>query len=408
MTRDGSTMKTRVAVFFGGRSPEHDVSIVTGLQTLSAIDQQKYVAFPVYVSTNGNWLCGDLLRNRDNYLPQGSTLEQLDSVTLDVCPSVDGKGRLLFRKKRGFLKAPEPIEFDVALLAFHGIFGEDGRIQGLFEMANVPYTGMRLLASSVCMDKAATKQALAATEIRMLPSIIVRRPASGFFPTASDLKQQLGDLPFPVIVKPVHLGSSIGVAKASTLEEVRAALPAIFRLDDEAIIEPFVQNMIEYNIAVRNGKDGIQTSAIEQPKSHEELLDFKGKYLSAEGSKTGGKLLGTSSEGMLSLTRVINPELEPVLEGKIRGWAQTCFSSFNGAGTPRIDFLCDGSTGDVWLNEVNPCPGSLAFFLWEAAKQPVLFTDLLSSLVDEAIRLHRLAQLPSDPTLPEARLFKHQ
>lgn len=394
-------------MFFGGRSPEHDVSIVTGLQALNAIDQQKFDAFPVYISPNGNWLCGDLLWDRDNYLPQDSTIEKLDSVTLDVCPNVEGTGRLLRRKRRSFLRTPEPIEFDVALLAFHGLFGEDGRIQGLFEIANVPYTGMRLSASSVCMDKAATKRALAGTGISVLPSVIIRRPPSGFFPTLSDIERQLSNMSFPAIVKPVHLGSSIGVAKASSLEEVRASLPAIFRLDEEALIEPFVQNMVEYNIAVRSEDSEIQTSAIEQPKSAEDLLDFKAKYLSTGGDKTGRKLPGTSSEGMLSLTRTINPELSPGTSAKIREWARICFSVVNGSGAPRIDFLSDGRSGDIWLNEVNPCPGSLGFFLWEAAEKPLLFTTFLTSLIDEAIRLHRAAQLPQDPTQVEARLFKH-
>jgi D-alanine-D-alanine ligase len=400
-------MKTRVAVFFGGRSPEHDVSIITGLQALNALDQQKYSAFPVYVTTDGNWLVGDLLRDRGNYLPKDSTLEQLDSVTLDVCPNVNGTGRLLFRTKRSFLGTLKPIEFDVALLAFHGLFGEDGRVQGLFELANVPYTGMRLTASSVCMDKVATKRILAETGIQVLPSVVIRRPASGFFPSASDIERQLGNMSFPVIVKPVHLGSSIGVAMATTLEEVRATLPVIFRLDDEAVIEPFVQNLVEYNIAVRSDGDVIATSAIEQPKSTAALLDFKAKYMSAAGGKTGGKLPGTSSEGMLSLTRTINPPLSPEISARIREWARGCFSAVNGSGAPRIDFLSDAQTGELWLNEVNPCPGSMGYFLWEAAEKPVLFTDFLTSLMDEAFRLHRASQLPQDPTQAEARLFTH-
>ena len=129
-------------------------------------------------------------------------------------------------------------------------------------------------------------------------------------------------MPFPVIVKPVHLGSSIGVAKASNTEELRASLPSIFRLDTEALIEPFVQNLVEYNVAIRM-VDGIPcTSAIERPKPVEELLDFKAKYLSADNRKTAGKTPGTVSQGMLSLTRDINPKLPSPFESKIRQWAQ--------------------------------------------------------------------------------------
>jgi D-alanine-D-alanine ligase len=398
-------MKLRVAVFLGGRSPEHDVSVVTGLQALNAIDQQRFEAFPLYISTSGDWLVGGALRERANYLPRGSTLESLESVTLDVRPNVEGHGRLL-AKQRMFSKQ-KPIEFDVALLAFHGLYGEDGRIQGLLDLANVPYTGMRLFGSNVCMDKAATKRILAGTEISVLPSVVLHRPTSGFIPTRSETEKAVANITFPVIVKPVHLGSSIGVAKASSIDELREALPVIFRLDTEAIVEPFVQNMVEYNVAVRSVGGDVHTSAIERPKSIEDLLTFKSKYLSGADGKAPRKTPGTSSEGMLSLTRDINPNLPSTIECKIRQWAKTCFSLLNGSGTPRIDFLSDARTEQIWLNEVNPCPGSFAFFLWEKATVPILFTDLLSFLIDEAFTHHRALQLPHDPTDPEARLFPH-
>jgi D-alanine-D-alanine ligase len=400
-------MKTRVAVFFGGRSPEHDVSIITGLQALKALDTERFQGFPVYVSTNGDWLLGESLRDQSIYLPQGQTLEKLDKVTLDVAANVEGVARLLFREKRSLLGQAKPVEFDVALLAFHGMFGEDGRVQGVFESANVPYTGMRTFASSVSMDKVATKRILAETGIATLPSLVLRRLRSGFLPSANELERLLAQVTFPVIVKPVHLGSSIGVAKASNIAEVRAALPPIFKLDAEALIEPFVPNLVEYNISVRRLNEEIVSSAIELPKPSQELLDFKSKYWPTEGGKTGGKVPGTSSEGMLSLTREIHPKLLPDQEAKIHNWAKVCFATLGGSGAPRIDFLSDRASGEIWLNELNPCPGSFAFYLWQAAAEPILFTDLLTSLIDEAIDLHRSSQLPNDPTQPDARLFKH-
>lgn len=186
-----------------------------------------------------------------------------------------------------------------------------------------------------------------------------------------------------------------------------ATLPSIFQLDDEAVLEPFVQNLVEYNVAVRKEGNEVVTSAIEQPKSSDVLLDFQTKYCPTNGDGDGGKILGTSSQGMLSLTRTINPALDSTIIDKIRNWAAICFSLLNGSGAPRIDFISNSKTGEVWLNEVNPCPGSLGFFLWEAAEKPVLFTDFLTSLINEAFQLHRLAQLPRDPTQPDGRLFKH-
>src|SRR5947209_2158829 len=189
-------MKTRVAVFWGGRSPEHDVSIVTGLQALQALDGDRFSSFPVYVATDGKWFVGDALRHRSSYLPSPTTLNGLESVTLDLWPNVDGRGRLLPTKPGGLFSKPKPIEFDVALLAFHGLFGEDGRVQSLFEIANVPYTGMRPLASSVLMDKAATKRILAETGIAMLPYAVIKRPASGLLPGIEEVNRLIGGMAF--------------------------------------------------------------------------------------------------------------------------------------------------------------------------------------------------------------------
>ena len=399
-------MKTRVAVFFGGRSPEHDVSIVTGLQALEALDQDRFSSFPVYVATDGKWFTGDALRNRANYLPKEPTLKSLEAVLLDTSPNVNGRGRLLPVKPGGLFAKPKPIEFDVALCAFHGLFGEDGRMQSLFELANVPYTGMRPLASAVLMDKAATKRVLAETGIALLPYAIIERPAGGLLPSAQDIESRLSGIAFPVIVKPLHLGSSIGVAKASNMEDLRGGLSVIFRLDTHAIIEPLVQNLVEYNVAVRNSARGIETSAIERPKSERELLDFKAKYLSGGGGAKGGsKQAGAISEGMLSLTRELNPAVPEAVLEKVHKWAKICFATVYGTGAPRIDYLCNSETGEIWLNEVNPCPGSFGYFLWQAGRQPMLFPELLAALIDEAFACQRALQLPPDPTHPDARLF---
>jgi D-alanine-D-alanine ligase len=397
--------KTRVAVLFGGRSPEHDVSVVSGLQALNALDAARYDAFPVYVATDGAWLGGEALRQRAAYLPDEAARQALTRLDLDLSA---GKGMLLPRGKAGlFAKRPEPLAFDVALLAFHGAIGEDGPMQGVFEVANVAYTGMRTLASAVLMDKAVTKRVIAGRGIALLPDAVIDRPATGLVPDKAGLEAALGTIAFPVIVKPAHLGSSIGVAKADDIDGVRAVLPAIFKFDTQAIIEPFVDNLVEYNVAVTRIGGEVRTSAIERPKRATELLDFKTKYLSGGGSKkTGGKQPGTVSQGMLSLTRDIDPELPPTLEATIRSWAVAAFEAVGGTGAPRIDFLSNEKTGEVWLNEVNPCPGSFGYFLWEAAKKPVLFSQLLDHLVEEARTRHRMAQLPSDPTPPDARLFR--
>jgi len=401
-------MKTRVAVFFGGRSPEHDVSVYTGLNALESVDQQRFSAFPVYISTAGEWLVGEALRTRseDVYLPRGSVYEGLQSVTLDVCPNVEGHGRLLPRRNAGLFSKPKPIEFDVALLALHGSHGEDGCLQGLFQVANVPYTGMRMLASCVSMDKVATKRLLVNTGISLLPHVILDRPAESLILSGEEIEGRMGGLRFPVIVKPMHLGSSIGVAMATSIDQVRAALPVIFQLDRQAILEPFVENLVEYNVAVRRVNGRVRTSAIERPKKKHNVLDFKDKYGSGSDDVTAVKRAGVMNRETLAGTREIDPPLIADFEAKLCQWAAACFSTLGGTGAPRIDFLSNAETGELWLNEVNPCPGWYAFFLWEAASDPILYPDFLSFLIDEALACHQADRLPQDPVPRNAQMFE--
>lgn len=408
MSQNKNTTKKRVAVFFGGRSPEHDVSVVSGLQAMNAIDQTRYAPFPVYIAPDGEWLVGDILRDRANYMLDANALKQVTPVTLDVA---GGRKGMLMPKKSGLFGGAKPIEFDVAFPVFHGLIGEDGNIQGLFELANIPYTGMRTKASAILMDKVATKHFLRALDIPYLPYAVIKRPEEGYLIPEDRLEALLAPLTYPCIIKPSHLGSSIGVAKVRDAHEAKACLPAVFEYDPVAIAEPFVDNLVEYNVSVSKCFDGktIVTSAIERPKAKDELLDFKQKYLSgggSKGAKGGTKTPGQSSEGMLSLTREINPPLPKETEADIRTWANRLFDALDGAGAPRIDFIGNAKTGQIWMNEVNPCPGSLGYFLWEAAPRPHLFTDYLTALIEEAFAENRKLALPRDPVPKDARLFK--
>lgn len=396
------TTRKKVAVLFGGRSPEHDVSIVTGLQALNALDPALYDAFPVYVTVEGQWVCGDRLRDRTFYLPKADGLRECTLVTL---PSTFGRQPALLESATSLFRRQRAIEFDVALLAFHGMYGEDGRLQGLLELAGVPYTGMRPLASAVLMDKIATKQMLTQTGIPLLPYWRINKPSVGLLLTPEELSGSFPDVHFPCCIKPVHLGSSIGVARVNNWEEVSEVLPGIFKTDPEAMLEPFVANLAEYNIAVRMQGAQPVSSAIEQPKHAAELLDFKSKYLAGGNKAQGTKVAGGTSQGMLSLTRILNPRLADEAERNIRAWAIEAFMRVGGTGAPRIDFLCDRQSGQMWLNEVNPCPGSFAYFLWEAAHPPRSFPDLLDALIAEAFDQHRHTNIVGDPTPPDARLF---
>ena len=399
--------KKTVAVFFGGRTPEHDVSIITGLQVLKAIDSSKFEAFPVYIAPSGEWLVGKELLNTANYMLSEEIINKLQAVTLDLGSS--NAGRLLLKKKNWFCSV-KSINFDIALLALHGIHGEDGQLPAVMEIANIPYTGMRHFASAVLMNKIATKRILQAVNIPVLACQVVLRPENGLVVDNQILQKIATNITFPSCVKPCNLGSSIGVAKVNNMDELTAVLPTIFKYDYLALIEPFVENLVEYNISVGLINGQISTSAIEQPKCAEDLLDFKQKYVSGNKSgklgKGGSKAPSSTSTGMLSLTRKLNPELSQTIENNIRVWSQLAFNSVQGSGFPRIDFLCNSQTGQVWLNEINPCPGSFGFYLWEARTgSAILFTELLNVLLSEAENLHKRQQIPVDPTPVDARLF---
>lgn len=408
-SNDGSINKKKVAIFFGGRSPEHDVSVISGLQALQAIDGALYDAFPVYISPNGAWYIGDILRQRANFLLSEDNLKEVTEVTLDV---QGVRGGVLLPKKTPFFGAAKPVNFDIALPVFHGLYGEDGNIQGLFELANIPYVGMRTKASAILMDKITTKYFLKALDIPTLDFAVLRRPKQGYLIPEEQLSALLAPVGFPCILKPAHLGSSIGVAKADNVDEAKALLPAIFEFDDIAIAEPFVQNLVEYNVSVSKVSGRVLTSAVERPKNSDELLDFKQKYMSGGDDKGGNKVSGNktfspASEGMLSLTREINPDMPAGMEDKIRDWTQRLFEAIDGTGAPRIDFIGNSETNEIWMNEVNPCPGSFGYFLWEASKgAPVFFTDLLTSLIAEAISENTAHALPYDPVPADARLLK--
>jgi len=402
--------KKVIAVVFGGRSVEHDVSILTGLQFIEALDPTKYQGLPLYVDALGQWWTGDPLRDRSKYPVSPNATGTLQQVYLDLAAPANDQPRLTTREKGLLGEKTGVIEFDLIVPAIHGSNGEDGTLQGLLEFAGIPFSGCRTLGAAATMNKEFAKAAARQHELNVLPELTVEKPGKGSFlePDALDkgLTAALGVDPFPLIVKPSNLGSSVGVSKAENLDELIAALMAVFRLDKSAIIEPFVANLVEYNIAVRRTPGGdIQTSAIERPLSKAGVLDFKNKYL-AGGAPGGPKLNSGPSEGMASLNRVLNPpELTEAQETQIRSTSATIFSALDLAGSVRIDFLCDSKTGELWFNEANTIPGSFAYFLWEAAAEPLSFLALASDMIDEGLRLSGGRLGATDAASGDATIF---
>lgn len=399
--------RKRIAVIFGGQSVEHDVSILTGLQFLEALDLDRFTGRPVYVAPDGGWWTGEALLKRSFYPLTEDKKKRLEAVRLDVGPTA---GAALLAAKGGLFGPKEDrIPFDLMVPAIHGSNGEDGTLQGLLAFYGVPFAGCRALASSATMDKDFTKRVLGAIGLPVLPHALIARPDSGsgeLEPKAIErqLAEGLGGVEFPFFVKPLRLGSSIGAAVAEDMDGLLAALLAIFRIDSAALVEPKVANLREYNVAASRATGTLRLSAIERPERTADFLGFGEKYLA--GGSGGAKLDEAPSEGMLSQNRILHPEeLTGDQSTAIQNYARLAFETFHLAGSVRIDFLSDAESGELWFNEINTVPGSFACYLWQAAEPPLSFIELTTALIEEGLRLSAGERALTDVQTGRAVIF---
>lgn len=392
------TTRLKVAVIFGGLSSEHDVSVLTALEALEALDPAKYEGFPVYVGLDGQWWTGDALRDRRNYIPDLTMKRQLTRVSLNVGNTREGGRWVLREVGSGMFKSAKIFAFDVVLPALHGTWGEDGTLQGVLAAEGIPFTGGGVGAMGLTINKMWTLGAATAAGLPVPPTMFLWRHDD----VEAKIAQWKGT--FPVFVKPNFLGSSIGARMAKDVDDLRVALAEVFRLDVAAVVQRCIPNLVEYNVAVRRDRSGkVVTSTIERPIRKGESYSFTEKYLS-QGVES--KLSGASA-GLVGATRAMNPpELDAKREGQIRGWASALFEAVDLAGTPRLDFLCDGETGEIWFNEINPIPGSLGYFLWEGAAQPTGYTQLLDDMIMEARAAMRSRARVIDPVANGGAIFR--
>ena len=373
------TNRLRVAVLFGGRSVEHEISVISALQLMLAVDPAKFDLIPVYITPNGSWYIGAALLERSFYAKALENLAQLEEVTLLPKPGVGGLTRL------GARGPSSVIQVDLFLPAFHGQYGEDGCIQGLFEMAQVPYTGSDLPSSAITMNKYLCKMYLSAHGIPVLPASIVHRheAQADITQVVSGLLSQDKFKHFPLFIKPCNLGSSIGVSRVNDATELAAALAKVFRYDTQALVEPCVSKIMEINVSVRAQlgiESGIEASVVEIPVSESGTLSYEEKYLRDGGKKSG------RSQGMASLTRVIDPaDLDSELRNQVIELAKRSFSLLGCLGVARLDFIVDLATNKLYFNELNAFPGSCAFYLWARSKPRVLYTQLIEDMINAAL-----------------------
>lgn len=351
-------MKT-IAVIFGGRSAEHDVSIVTAIASIiNPLELSKqYRVEAVYIAKNGAWFWDDKLKDIQLF-----TSGEIDRFTMRTSPaSVQFNGGMTLVKTGGLAGRKQQCKIDVVFPAMHGTYGEDGALMGLLDMAGVPYVGCGLEASAIAMDKVTTKQIAVANGL----------PSNKFlYFMSSELEQRLSDivteitkkLTYPLFVKPAHLGSSIAITKVANDTELGNALEVAARYDDKIIVEEAVANLIEVTLPII-GNHELIPAILEQPLLNaDDFFDFETKYMGSGGKKTGGAKAG-GKRGAQGYSK-IPAELPKELFKKAEQIGLGVYRALGCSGIARVDMLIDSKTGEVFVNEVNPLPGSLYAHNW--------------------------------------------
>ena len=381
---NGQKSRTRVAVIFGGRSVEHEISVITALEIISAMDVLRYEPVPVYISPQGRWFTGKELLTKEFYRRLPAATKQLTEVALLPVPNVGGL-TVVTPAPKASIRAGEVLPIDAYFPAFHGQYGEDGCIQGVFEMADVPYVGCGVLASAVSMNKIMCKTVLKANGIPVLPGVMIHKDElkKGIRAVSDSILANPDLQKFPLFVKPCNLGSSIGVSRALDVEGLQAALMKVFRYDLEALVEPCVTQLIEINVSVREAGEPV-ASVVEIPNSQSGVLTYEDKYLRGGGKK--GR--PTQAQGMASLVRVVDPpDLDPQVKARIIELAKKAFRVLGCRGLVRFDWMIDGATGELYFNELNPFPGSLSYYLWDRSKPRRLYTENLTDMIEQSQEL---------------------
>jgi D-alanine-D-alanine ligase len=354
----------KIAVVFGGKSAEHDVSIITAhipiIDTLLSIDE--FDVWPIYISKEGKWYADKAMNDlgffkRPDWEARVVALKPVELSLNDgfeiSCPGMFGKR----------------VKFDVVFPSMHGTFGEDGSLMGLLRMANVPFVGCDIFASAVAMDKVLTKEVVAAEGMPVVPYVWFTRRQ--WEKNAEEFRMRIKKLKWPLFVKPVHLGSSIGITKAKTDAELENAIEVALHYDDKVLVEESVEPLLEITLPIM-GNDEIKTAECERPLNKTELFDFKGKYLS--GKKFGDGVNNAYSE--------VPAQIDDDLTKKINELGVRVYQTLGCTGVARVDFLINDSTKEIFVNEVNTLPGSLYAHNWK--KAGVSNRDLVLGLIQLA------------------------
>ena len=389
-------MKLRVAVVFGGNSTEHEISVISAVQAMHAFDREQYDIIPVYMTKDGLWYTGKELEDISAY--QGDI-----SATLKRNMQVDwvreGKDVLLVQHEKKRFGTPFTQAVDIAFPIVHGTNVEDGTLTGFLATMGLPVVGCDVLSAAVGMDKYVQKALLKDNGIPVLPCACYSwKDYEDEDAVIADAEQRFS---YPMIVKPLNLGSSIGISMAADREGLAEALELAFSFAKKILVEPAIKHLKEVNCSVLGDYEEATASECESPLGADEILSFEDKYMAGGGAKgakgasaktagaakTGGAK-GSKVSGMASLSRKLPADISPEKREEIRRLAVKAFHSLGCAGVVRIDFLMDLDDGEkVYLNEFNTVPGSLSFYLWEASGLP--YRELLTRMIEIALKKER-------------------
>ena len=361
-------MKIKVGVIFGGETVEHEISIITAVQAMNSMNEEKYEIIPIYIGKDRIWYTGDMLKEIDIY----SNFDDLKRYAKKVTLCKRDGGFYLVNTSGVFRHDAK--ELDIAFPIVHGNNAEDGTLQGYLDTIGIPYVGSKVLGSALGQDKVVMKQVFAASNIPFVPY-------TWFFDTeylddTNKIKKDIKELGYPVIVKPATLGSSVGITVVKKETELDSAINDAIRYDNKIIVEKLVSNLVEVNCSVVGNYEHQETSELEEVMSSEEFLSYRDKYL--------GNGKGTKSKGMASTSRVIPARISSKLKMEIEDISKAAFKALNLSGVCRIDYLIDKKANKVYINEPNTIPGSLAFYLWEPTGKK--YSDLLDELITLSIK----------------------
>lgn len=357
-----------VGVIFGGRSVEHEVSVITGMQIIENMDKSKYNPIPIYINKDGKFLSGESLKNFKSY----KTGNFHDAEEVFFKPEFNNHNLYYIKhnEKKLFKPAFDEVavyeKIDLIFFALHGTFGEDGCTQGLFELMGMPYTGCGVMSAAVGMDKITMRKVFESENIPMTKYEYFYREELN---NLEKVIKKCENLNFPLFVKPANLGSSIGISKVKDTLELTKALELAANYDRKVIVEEAVNNPREINIAVLGYEDDLLLSACEEPIGFKDLLKYEDKYVAgSKGSKSSQK----------NQAKKLPADLSEKLEQEIKDLAKKSFKAIDGSGVARIDFLVDKDK--VFVNEINTLPGSIAFYLYEV--NGLKLQELISKLIE--------------------------